>query len=98
MVCKPRQEGSVTEDAQQVCRQDRHRQSEGTLWVTLRSTLRCNADGSLQYLLYPRVPFIALILPISASPSANVLQALDQFDPHHVFCMLVAELALDAEA
>ena len=46
---------------------------------------------------YRCIPFVPLILPISASPSANVLQALDQFDPHDIFCMLIAELVFDAE-
>src|SRR6478672_8448917 len=98
MVCKPRPEGSVTEDAQQGLSVRpppnwNRRRSLGDVEEYVKTQRRWRSST----LSYPRVPFVALILPIAAPSSANVLQALDQFNPHDVFCMLVAELTFDAE-
>src|SRR5262245_21769920 len=43
------------------------------------------------------VPFIALVFPISAFPTADVAEGLDQLDTHHILRVLIAELALESE-
>src|SRR5246127_3500583 len=43
---------------------------------------------------YPRIPFIATILPKAAMATADVRKALDEFDRHYIFGYLIAELAL----
>ncbi len=45
------------------------------------------------------IPLVAaLILPIAALAETDPGEAVDGFDPHHIFGVLVAELALDPEA
>src|SRR5437868_11907217 len=49
--------------------------------------------------LNPRVPFIVdIIFPIAALAPLNPGEAVDRLDPLDIFGLLVAELALDAEA
>src|SRR3954468_12913254 len=46
----------------------------------------------------PRIPLVAgAVLPIAALAEADPGEAFDRFDPHHIFGVLVAELALDPE-
>src|SRR5246127_3115145 len=47
---------------------------------------------------YPRIPFIATILPKAAMATADVRKALDEFDRHYIFGHLIAELALYPDA
>src|SRR5438876_12216755 len=49
-------------------------------------------------LLYSCVPLVALILPITALPARDLVEALHELDAHHVLRVLVPELALDAKA
>src|SRR2546425_4263112 len=51
-----------------------------------------------QGLLYPCVPLVALVLPVTALPACDLVEALHELDAHHVLRVLVAELALDAQA
>src|SRR6516164_3389327 len=53
--------------------------------------LHCSAS-------YPRVPFIATIVPKAAAATADVRKAFEEFDPHYIFGHLIAERALDSEA
>jgi hypothetical protein len=58
-----------------------------------------DSGGSLLYSAsYPRIPFIAAILPKAAMATADVRKALDEFDRHYIFGHLIAELALYPDA
>src|SRR5438270_12947329 len=65
-------------------------------WASIspKSPLR---DDVLERVLDSRIPSVAQILPIAALAPAHLPEAVDQFDAHHVFCHLVAELPLDPE-
>src|SRR5439155_24808106 len=47
--------------------------------------------------LNPRVPLVALVFPIATLAPGDALEALDQFDAHDIFGMLVTKLSLDPQ-
>src|SRR5262249_30997656 len=47
--------------------------------------------------LNPRVPFIAAIFPKSAPAASKTVEAVRNLDTHQILCVLVAELAFDAQ-
>ena len=44
------------------------------------------------------VPLVAAVLPVAALPARDLVETRDQLDTHDVFRVLVAQLALDAQA
>src|SRR2546430_6595466 len=47
--------------------------------------------------LYPCVPLVALVLPITALPACDLVEALHELDAHDVLRVLVTELARSEE-
>src|SRR5262245_17137426 len=58
---------------------------------TRRCLLRLGASDSC-------VPLVTVVLPVAALASCDVREAFDEFDAQQVLRVLVAELALDAQA
>ena len=45
----------------------------------------------------PRIPLIAAIFPEPALSAPDPVEPIGQFDAHHIFCVLVAELPFDPQ-
>lgn len=59
--------------------------------------LRRRSDQTAEN-LNPREPFVALVFPIAAFASGDLVEAGDEFQFPNIFGVLVAQLVFDSEA